>query len=70
MNSPTRTPPAMMTVSNVCNLLSISRSTVYALVKAGKLRKIALTPGCVRFARAEVEALAQGEAGKAGPVKG
>lgn len=62
--------PDLIPTEAVCNLLSISRSTVYALVKAGKLRKIALTPGCVRFARAEVEALAQGDAGKAAPVKG
>lgn len=53
--------PALITVEATCNLLSCSRSTVYSLIRAGKLRPVKLTPGCTRFARADVEALVRGE---------
>lgn len=53
--------PEALTIEQVCNLLGISRSTVYKLAAAGQLTKLKLA-GCTRFPRNQVEALAKGAA--------
>ena len=49
----------LLTVKEVCELLSVSKTTVYKLIKEGKLHPIKLTPKATRFSMEDIEALIQ-----------
>ena len=52
--------PLLYTVSQAGRRLNLSRSSVWRAIRAGRLKKIEIYPGCERLRRADVEALAGG----------
>ena len=53
--------PLLLSVAEAAELLGLHRCTVWRVIRAGRLKKIELFPGCTRLRRADVEALARGE---------
>ena len=47
----------LLTPKKVCEILSISKTTLYKLVKQGKLTPIKLTPKATRSSMEDIEAL-------------
>ena len=47
----------LLTPKKVCEILSISKTTLYKLIKEGKLTPIKLTPKATRFSMEDIEAL-------------
>jgi len=47
----------LLTPKEVCEILSISKTTLYKLVKEGKLTPIKLTKKATRFSMEDIEAL-------------
>lgn len=52
--------PLLYTVSQSARRLNMSRSSVWRAIRAGRLKKIEVFPGCERIRRADLEALAEG----------
>ena len=52
--------PLLYTVTAAAQRLNVSRSTVWRIIRAGRLTKVSIIPGCERLRRADVEALAGG----------
>lgn len=52
--------PLLVTVTDAAKMLGTHRSTVWRALRARRLKKVTLYPGCERLRRADVEALAGG----------
>ena len=52
--------PLLYTVTEAAQRLNVSRSTCWRIIRAGRLTKVEIYPGCERLRRADVEALAGG----------
>ena len=53
--------PLLYTPKQAVELLSVSRSTLWRLVRAGRLTRVEIMPGFFRITRASLVALAGGE---------
>lgn len=60
--------PILLSISETCRALSISRSGVYRLISAGHLRPVKVSTA-TRFLRADVEAYVAGLAAVRKPTK-
>lgn len=45
----------LLTTTEACQMLRVSRMTLHRLVQAGELRRVRVRARCVRFQRREVE---------------
>ncbi len=52
--------PLLYTVTQAAHRLNVSRSTVWRIIRAKRLTKIEIYPGCERLRRADIEAIAGG----------
>jgi hypothetical protein len=52
--------PLLVNQATAARMISGSRFLVRRLVRDGKLRRVFLTPDCIRYSRAELEKLALG----------
>jgi len=58
---PAKTPLPLVRYSKAAERLDVCERTVWNLVKAGKLQKVIIGPGCVRITGESLEALATGQ---------
>jgi excisionase family DNA binding protein len=59
------TGPLLCGMSPAAKLLGVSRSTIWRMIKAGRLGKVEVLPGSFRVRRADLEAIAAGKGGVA-----
>lgn len=52
--------PLLYSVNDAARRLNLSRHSVWRAIRAGRLKKIEIYPGCERLRRTDVEALAGG----------
>lgn len=60
--SPLSGSPPLLTLSAAARLMGISRMTLWRMFKDGVLARVELRPGCYRIRRADLEAIAAGNA--------
>ena len=52
--------PLLYSVTEAAERLNLSRASVWRAIRAGRLKKVEVFPGCLRLRRVDVEALAGG----------
>jgi excisionase family DNA binding protein len=58
MDGKATTGPLLLATGKAAKILGVSRPTLWRLIKAGKLQKVEILPGCFKVRRTDLEAIA------------